>query len=118
MVPNQATFDREWWDKMCDKFTSWFGSHKEMNRNRPGRYGGIGPKNYQRNGQRIYEDVCELLTENDGIDARDIEVRIDGNYVVLSGTVRTWSEKRRAEYLVADVPGVWDVENRLRVGRN
>lgn len=112
---NQGSFDREWWDKMRNKFTGWFGSNKEMNRNRSGHYSGIGPKNYKRNEQRIYEDVCDLLMENDGIDASDIEVRVDGNYVVLSGTVHTRSEKRHAEDLAAAVPGVWDVENRLRV---
>ena len=112
---NQGSFDREWWDKMRNKFSGWFGSNKEMSRHRSGRYSGIGPKNYKRNEQRIYEDVCDLLMENDGIDASDIEVRVDGNYVILSGTVHTRSEKRHAEDLAASVPGVWDVENRLRV---
>lgn len=112
---NQASFDREWWEKMRNKFNGWFGSHKETNRNSSGRYSGVGPKNYKRNEQRIYEDVCDLLMENDGIDATDIEVRVDGNYVILSGTVHTRSEKRHAEDLAASVIGVWDVENRLRV---
>lgn len=112
---NQSSFDREWWERMRNKVTGWFGSHKEMNRKFAGRYGGIGPKNYKRNEQRIYEDVCDLLMENDGIDASDIEVKVEGNYVVLSGTVHTRSEKRRAEDIAASVQGVWDVENRIRL---
>jgi osmotically-inducible protein OsmY len=112
---NQASFDREWWERMRNKVSGWFGSHKEMNRKYAGRYGGIGPKNYKRNEQRIYEDVCDLLMENDGIDASDIEVKVEGNYVVLSGTVHTRSEKRRAEDIAASVQGVWDVENRIRL---
>lgn len=111
---NQGAFDRDWWERMRGKVNRWFGSDKEMNRTH-GYYHGIGPKNYKRNEQRIYEDVCDLLMENDGIDAGEIEVRVEGNYVVLSGSVHTRAEKRRAEDIAASVPGVWDVENRLRV---
>lgn len=114
---NQGGFDREWWERMRSKVAGWFGSDKEMNRRDGGKYGGIGPKNYQRNEQRIYEDVCDLLMENDGIDASDIEVKVEGNYVILSGNVHTRSEKRRAEDIAISVPGVWDVENRLRILR-
>mgnify|MGYP003576584748 CR=1 FL=1 len=110
----QGSFDPEWWERMRNKVVNWFGSDKEMNRSR-GQYGGIGPKNYKRTEQRIYEDVCDLLMDNDGIDASDIEVSVEGNYVILSGTVHTHIEKRRAENITASVPGVWDVENRIRV---
>jgi osmotically-inducible protein OsmY len=112
---NQGSFDREWWERTRNRVAGWFGSDKEMNRNHTGKYRGIGPKNYKRNEQRIYEDVCDLLMENDGIDAGDVEVRVEGNYVILSGTVHTRAEKRHAEDIAASVPGVWDVENRLRV---
>lgn len=111
---NQSAFDREWWERMRNKVAGWFGSDKEMNRQH-GHFTGFGPKNYKRNEQRIYEDVCDLLMDNDGIDASDIEVRVEGNYVILSGTVQTHMEKRRAENISASVPGVWDVENRIRV---
>jgi osmotically-inducible protein OsmY len=111
---NQGSFDREWWERMRNRVAGWFGSDKEMNRHH-GQYGGVGPKNYKRNEARIYEDVCDLLMDNDGIDASDIEVRVEGNYVILSGTVHTRTEKRRAEDIAASVTGVWDVENRIRV---
>jgi osmotically-inducible protein OsmY len=113
---NQGSFDREWWERMRNRVAGWFGSDKEVNRT-AGKYGGIGPKNYKRNEQRIYEDVCDVLMDNDGIDASDIEVRVEGNYVILSGTVHTHIEKRRAENISASIPGVWDVENRIRVAR-
>src|SRR4030095_3722740 len=61
---NQGSFDREWWERMRNRFAGWFSSDKETNRH-SGQYGGIGPKNYKRNEQRIYEDVCDLLMEND-----------------------------------------------------
>ena len=112
---NQGSFDREWWERTRNKVAGWFGSDKEMNRHHPGKYGGVGPKNYIRNEQRIYEDVCDLLMENDGIDASEVEVSVEGNYVILSGTVHTRSEKRYAEDLTLSVTGVFDVENRLRV---
>ncbi len=112
---NQGSFDREWWERMRNRVAGWFGSDKEMNRPDSRKYKGIGPKNYQRSEKRIFEDVCDLLMENDGIDAGDIEVQVQDNYVILSGTVYTRAEKRRAEDLAASVPGVWDVGNRLRV---
>ena len=56
-----------------------------------------------------------VAPENDGIDASDIEVSVEGNYVILSGTVHTHIEKRRAENISASIPGVWDVENRIRI---
>jgi osmotically-inducible protein OsmY len=114
---NQGSFDREWWERTRKRVAGWFGSDKEMDRKHHGQYGGIGPKNYKRNEQRIYEDVCDLLMENDGIDAGDIEVRVEGNYVILSGNVHTRSEKRRAEDIALSVTGVYDVENRLRIVR-
>jgi osmotically-inducible protein OsmY len=112
---NQGSFDREWWERMRNRVAGWFGSDKEMNREHGGKYSGVGPKNYKRNEQRIYEDVCDLLMDNDGIDASEIEVQLEGNYVILSGAVHTRTEKRRAEDLALSVPGVYDVENRLRV---
>lgn len=94
----------------------------------PGRYGGDagrsggghrgrGPKNYTRADQRILEDVCERLTEDDHIDASDIEVQVSDGVVTLTGSVDVRSMKHHAEDVAEACGGVRDVENRIRVSR-
>jgi osmotically-inducible protein OsmY len=78
-------------------------------------YRGRGPKDYRRSEDRIREDVCERLTDNDKVDASNIEVKVQGDEVVLEGTVHSKEEKRRAEDLAETVSGVHDVQNRLRI---
>jgi len=50
------------------------------------------------------------------LDARDIEVIVDGTEVTLNGTVRSREEKRLAED-VAEIRGITHVQNNLRIGR-
>ena len=78
-------------------------------------YRGLGPKNYRRTDARIREDVCDLLTLDDEIDATDIDVEVKDNIVVLTGAVSDRRAKRRAEALADSVRGVRDVENHLRL---
>jgi hypothetical protein len=76
-----------------------------------------GPKNYKRSDERIREDVCERLADHEDIDATEIEVRVEGGEVYLSGSVDTRREKHLAEDVAATVMGVTDVTNGLRVAR-
>ena len=78
---------------------------------------GRGPKNYTRSDQRITEDLCERLTEDDDIDAGGIEVQVEQGVVTLSGTVSDRWMKHRAEDVAERCAGVRDVENRIRVSR-
>lgn len=78
-------------------------------------YGGIGPKNYRRSDQRIFEDVCDWLTEDLAIDAANIEVTVQDAEVTLTGTVRSRQMKRWVRDLVEKVHGVRDVHNQLRI---
>ena len=75
---------------------------------------GKGPRNYQRTDARIFEDVCEALTENDAVDASDMDVTVVKGEVSLMGTVATRRMKEIAEEIVLDVPGVAAVRNVLR----
>jgi osmotically-inducible protein OsmY len=77
---------------------------------------GKGPKGYQRSDPRIQEEVCDRLTYSN-VDAEDIEVSVASGEVTLSGSVRNRWDKRRAEYLVEEVPGVREVHNTIRVAR-
>lgn len=75
---------------------------------------GRGPKGWQRADARILEEVCERLTEDDRIDASNVEVQVKDGVVTLSGDVEDRRAKRLAERIADSVGGVVDVENRLR----
>jgi osmotically-inducible protein OsmY len=49
------------------------------------------------------------------VDASNIELQVKDGVLILSGTVDTRFEKRRAENLVENVSGVKNVQNNLRV---
>ena len=61
--------------------------------------------------------VQEALAKSPRLNAANLNVRVEarGERVVLSGTVKTLGEKRRAELLAKAVPGVGAVENRLEL---
>jgi len=80
-----------------------------------GPHAGKGPKNYRRCDDRICEDVQQRLTDDPYVDASDIEVVVKEGEVTLSGTVLDRYMKRAAEDAVADLPGVRDVHNQIRV---
>ena len=80
-----------------------------------GEHRGKGPRGYERSQDRIMEDVCERLTFDERVDASEIEVKVDQHEVILTGTVTTREEKRRAEDLAESIPGVRNVENRIKV---
>ena len=112
---------------------TWHGGHRSE-QGLQGNYGDVGrsfgfdaghrgrgfrpPKGYQRSDERIHEDVSERLALQRWIDPSDIEVGVAKGEVTLTGTVRSREEKFHAEELVASVPGVTDVDNRLRVRRD
>lgn len=115
--------DRAWWERGRDEVASWFGDDDAEHRRRldeertGGPHRGKGPKGYRRSEERIREDAYDRLTDDDYVDATDIQVQIEGDELVLTGTVHTRAEKRRAEDLVERVSGVRNVQNRLRVER-
>jgi hypothetical protein len=73
-----------------------------------------GPKGYRRSDERIREDVCECIARS-GLNAEEVEVKVEGGEVTLTGTVDSRHDKRRLEDMVDDVFGVDDVHNHLRV---
>jgi hypothetical protein len=75
---------------------------------------GKGPKGYVRSDERIREDVCDRLSDDDEIDASDITVSVKGGEVTLEGSVVDRHSKHRAEDIADSVSGVRDVTNRLR----
>tara|TARA_R110002012_G_scaffold88582_1_gene218025 strand:+ start:674 stop:1462 length:789 start_codon:yes stop_codon:yes gene_type:complete len=79
---------------------------------------GRGPKNYQRSDDRIYEDVCDRLSDDDHVDASDIEVSVSDREVTLSGEVDSKQAKRHAEDCADGCSGVEHVQNNLRVRKS
>lgn len=75
---------------------------------------GRGPKAYTRSDTRIYEDVCDRLSDDPWIDATDIEVTVQDGRVSLCGTVDERRAKRRSQEIVEAISGVREVDNRLR----
>lgn len=116
---NQGGVDNNWWEKTKDKVSSWFSDDDDRDDRRRREYGshrGKGPSDYRRSQDRIREDICDRLTDDDRVDASNIRIQIEDDVVILSGAVNSREEKRRAEDLVESVSGVHNVENRLRVG--
>ncbi len=82
---------------------------------RPKSYRGRGPRGYARSDDRLRELVCEALTEDDRVDATNVEVTVTNGEVTLAGEVEDRQMKRWAEECVDQIAGVRDVQNRLRV---
>lgn len=81
------------------------------------QFAGRGPKSYKRSDDRIKEDVCEMLTRDNNIDADGIEVEVKEGEVTLTGTVPDRHMKHMAEDCAEGCYGVKDVTNNIRVNR-
>ncbi|MFL5358465.1 BON domain-containing protein [Archangium sp.] len=81
---------------------------------RRGQGPGRPPRGYQRSDDRIREEVCELLMDGP-VDVGNVEVTVSNGEVTLSGAVEKRWEKRTIEDIAAQVRGVHDVHNRVRV---
>jgi osmotically-inducible protein OsmY len=76
---------------------------------------GRGPRGWVRPDERLRDDVCELLTDDDGIDATYVVVRVERGEVFLGGWVSDRRDRHRAEDLAASIRGVREVHNEIRV---
>jgi len=117
---------RNWWDRAADEVLSWFGDGSAERRRRTydsrderargtGKFRGRGPKNYRRSDERIREEINDRLTENEWLDASDVDVNVNSGVVILSGSVDSRYAKRLAEDIADSVSGVINVQNNLRV---
>jgi len=97
------------WDRRTDIFARSEGEEWR------GRFFGLGPRGYRRSDERIREEICDRLTTHPDVDATDIEVRVAGGIVTLSGEVDDRHQKRVAEFIAEDALGVDDVSNELKV---
>jgi osmotically-inducible protein OsmY len=76
---------------------------------------GRGPRGYRPSDERLREIICERLTDDPFIDASEISVSVDNGQVTVQGTVQVRQQKYAIEDLIADVPGVAELHNEIRV---
>ena len=62
----------------------------------------------------LWAVIMERLDDERRLDLRDVDVEVRDGEVTLNGTVRRKEDKRRIED-VADIEGVRNVQNNLRV---
>jgi len=86
------------------RIKGWFQGHR-----------GKGPVGYIRSDERIRENVCDALSDDDRVDASNIEVTVKNGEVTLAGTVEDRLQKRLAQECIENISGVNDVQNLLRV---
>jgi osmotically-inducible protein OsmY len=79
---------------------------------------GQGPRGYKRSDERIQEDICDRLMHQDQVDVSDVEIKVNGGEVTLTGTVANRQIKHMVENLADAVGGVTEVHNQLRIKRD
>ena len=61
----------------------------------------------------LKQKIEQALIRSAEVDAKRITVEVQGNKIILKGTVRSWTEKEEAERQAWLAPGVSSVENRI-----
>jgi len=63
----------------------------------------------------LKQRIEKALMRSAETDAQNITVDVDGNKVILKGTVRSWAERQEAERAAFAAPGVLSVDNRITI---
>jgi hypothetical protein len=114
-VTEQEHVDRGYETGERQHGTNSVSSTESSDSSTSGGFRGRGPRGYERSSDRIREDVCEWLTEDDEVDASDLEVEVERGIVILSGSVPDRQQKRRAEDIAERARGVRDVRNQIEI---
>jgi osmotically-inducible protein OsmY len=63
----------------------------------------------------LKKKIEQALVRTAELDAKNIQVEVEGSKVILKGSVRSWAEKEEAERQAWAVPGVTAVDNRIAI---
>jgi osmotically-inducible protein OsmY len=74
---------------------------------------GRGPKGYVRSDERLREIICERLTDDPNIDAREVSIEVTNQVVKVSGSIDNRRSKHEIEELIEGVGGVQGIDNQL-----
>ncbi|HSV01806.1 MAG TPA: BON domain-containing protein [Phenylobacterium sp.] len=96
-------------------YRAWMDPRAEAQGPQAGPHAGKGPKGWTRSDARLKEQVSEALMQDRLLDARGVEVEVEGGVVTLNGSVAAPSGVRLAETIVRRCGGVKAVTNNLAV---
>lgn len=82
---------------------------------RRGKHAGKGPRDFRISDERILENVCERLFEDEYVDATHVCVEIRSGEITLRGRIESGWMRDRTEQIAAGVYGVELVRNELRI---
>jgi osmotically-inducible protein OsmY len=63
----------------------------------------------------IEKNMVEKALRRSSIDDSDINVKVSGTTVTLSGTANSWHQRDEAERIAWKTPGIWNVNNELEI---
>ena len=63
----------------------------------------------------LKQQIEKALVRRADLDAKQITVEVDGDAIILKGTVRSWAEREEAERTAWSAPGVSSVDNRIKI---
>jgi osmotically-inducible protein OsmY len=63
--------------------------------------------------QDVKDEIVSAFQRNALLDARRITVETSGSWIVLKGSVHTWAERAKAQWVAWAAPGVAEVENNI-----
>jgi len=65
--------------------------------------------------QDIKDEIESAFKRNALLDPRRIKIETSGGKVILSGSVRSWGERAEAQWAAWAAPGVFEVENDIKI---
>lgn len=76
---------------------------------------GPGPGHDLPSDGELCERITDCLAQDPRLDARGVEIHVEGGVVELTGRVEDWWAKLTAEELARRCSGAREIRNRLRI---
>lgn len=80
-----------------------------------GSHRGRGPRNYRRSDESITDELIDRFTDHPDLDATQILLQVEDGEVTLTGEVPERRMKHLAEDIAAELRGITELHNRIRV---